>query len=564
MENKEKELFGITPPPTEEKKTEEKPVDNRYKVYGENIYVADKEIIEYYQMSAKLLCFANLLVGRFDDKGNYIIAKEIKRDLVAMDKEISEDGATFFKATNLYMKKNFYYYISLSKTAEGKGKASLYLYEYVGDYLEKDFISSHIADFVDELDSSFKDKVRHSFNLVDVDVPNDDRITPSLAVLMQKMLDEQLRSVDIIEMACQVYVIRSIKNLEKSAQGRRIVEKFKEELAKISKGKQLSFMKQKAILDRIVNSFGGYEVLDIDQKTQQELMQELTKTFNETVARKAIVEAVVPEKKEEKKTGTKSSAKKPAAKKAAGGGGAKKAAGKKAAKSDDKKDKKGGGVAVNDLKGGADKKKTEKESAIDKIFKKLVTTQDVLAQRLKDTKNKKDEEELEVSSKPPKNPGDEEGLDVKSKKKPEQADEVDPNLKKPPVEEEDFNEEDFDISHREAGSVEILAGQADKNGKEDEEENLNFKNLGLSEEEIESFKNMSDEEKKVFLEQRAEAIKVANMTDEERKAYFRKKIEDEERKRREEEERKRAEEARRKKEDERQQGDDDDYANSNT
>ena len=551
MENKEKELFGITPPPTEEKKTEEKPVDNRYKVYGENIYVADKEIIEYYQISAKLLCFANLLVGRFDDKGNYIIAKEIKRDLVAMDKEVSEDGATFFKATNLYMKKNFYYYISLSKTAEGKGKASLYLYEYVGDYLEKDFISSHIADFVDELDSSFKDKVRHSFNLVDVDIPNDDRITPSLAVLMQKMLDEQLRSAEILEMACQVYFIRSIKNLEKSAQGRKIVEKFKEELAKISKGKQLSFMKQKAILDRIVNSFGGYEILDIDQKTQQELMQELTKTFNETVSRKAIIEAVTTDKKEEKKAGGKSSSKKPAAKKAGSDG--KKAAGKKAGKKDEKKDekKKGGGVVVKSLT--KDEKKKDKDSAVDKIFKKIVTTQDILAKRLREASKNKEEE----------------GLDVKSKKKPEQADEVDSNLKKPPVKEEDFDEEDFDISHRQAGSVEILAGQADKKGKEDEEEDLNFKNLGLSEEEISALKDMSDDDRKKFLAQKAEDARVAKMTPEEREKYWREKIEaqkreEAEKKKREEAERRKREEEEKKKQDGKEQGDDDGYENSNT
>ena len=521
MENKEKELFGITPPPAEEKKAEEKPADNRYKVYGENIYVADKEIIEYYQMSAKLLCFANLLVGRFDDKGNYIIAKEIKRDLVAMDKEVSEEGPNFFKATNLYMKKNFYYYISLSKTADGKGKASLYLYEYVGDYMEKDFISSHVADFVDELDASFKDKVRHSFNLVDVDIPNDDRITPALAVLMQKMIDEQLRSADIIEMACQVYVIRALKNLEKSAQGRKIVEKFKEELARISKGKQLSYMKQKAILDRVVNSFGGYEILDIDQKTQQELMQELTKTFNDTVSRKAIIEDATPEKKDEK-AGAKPAAKKPAAKKAGAAGAKKPAAKKKAAGKKEEAKKKSGGVVVNDLKGG-DKKKENKESAVEKILRRVVTTKDILAQRLREAVGKKEEENLEVKSKTPK----QQKINLEKKQ------------------EEDEDGEEFEVFSRGAGDLEKFAGQAKGNNKEGEKEEDKYKELGLTAEEIEQVKNMTEEERKAYyqkkIEEQEEAIKVAKMTPEERKAYYQKMIE--EQKRREKEERERREKA---------------------
>lgn len=395
MENKEKELFGITAPPVQENKetpAEEKQTpatqENLYKVYGADIFVVDKEIQEYYAMSGKLLCFANLLVGRFDSKGNYIISKEIKRDLVAMDKEVSDEGANFFKATNIYMKKNFYYYIGLSKTAEGKGKASLYLYEFVGDFMEKDFLTSHVADYVEELDQNFRDKVRKAFNLVDVDVPNDDRITPALAVQMQKMLDEQLRSKELLEMACQVYVIRALKNFEKSPQGRKIIEKFKTELAKLSKGK-MSYIKQKALLDRIVNSFGGYEVLDVDQRELQALMQELTKTFNETVMRQASVEVVEPKKEEKKAEAKKASAKKGGGK--SGGGGAKKAPAKKktAGKKDDKKDdkkKSGGGVTVEPFKKDEPKKETPSKTSSSKPEIKRVTLQDII------NKHKQEEE----------------------------------------------------------------------------------------------------------------------------------------------------------------------------
>lgn len=496
MENKEKQLFGITPPPVEEKTqggAEKNDVDNRYKVYGQNIYVADKEIIEYYQMSAKLLCFANLLVGRFDDKGNYIIQKEIKRDLVAMDKEVSDEGPAFFKATNVYMKKNFYYYISLSKTAEGKGKASLYLYEYVGDFMDKEFISSHVADFVDELDSAFKDKVRHSFNLVDVDIPNDDRTTPSLAVLMQKMLDEQLRSVELLEMACQVYILRVLKNFEKSAQGKKIVEKFKQELAKISKGK-LSYIKQKALLDRIVNGFGGYETLDVDQQTLQTLMQELTKTYNDTVTRRAVVEAISPEKKEEKKGGAKSAAKKPAAKKAGGGDKkpAKKAAGKKADKKDEKK--KGGGVTIDKPEKKDDKKKDS--SIIDKVLKKIVTVQDVFNQHLK---GKEDNEERNVP------------VARTDNHLEDDAEELEANSKKGEVQEDEDDAEELKVSLRRSTTLEDQAGKMGQ-GLEDEDNDAKYK--GLTPEEIEKLKAEEFEKEKL-----------SKMTPKERAEYQRQKAE---------------------------------------
>ena len=455
MENKEKELFGITAPPVEEKKepsAEEKQSatqENLYKVYGADIFVADKEIQEYYAMSDKLLCFANLLVGRFNSKGNYIISKEIKRDLVAMDKEVSEEGANFFKATNIYMKKNFYYYIGLSKTAEGKGKASLYLYEYVGDFMEKEFLTSHVADYVEELDQNFRDKVRGAFNLVDVDVPNDDRITPTLAVLMQKMIDEQLRSKELLEIACQVYVIRALKNFEKSPQGRKIIEKFKEQLARLSKGK-MSYIKQKALLDRIVNSFGGYEVLDVDQRELQSLMQELTKTFNETVMRKATAEVVEPQKAEKKTEVKKAGAKKAGGK--SGGGGAKKpaakkkAAGKKDAKKDDKK-KKGGGVTVAPFKKDEpkkDDKDSSKKSSKPEI--KKLTLDDII------NKHKQEEE-------------------AKKKTKPNPAI-ASPNDKDKDKDKDEFDE--FDnaggVNDRDPNAIEKLAG--DRNSQLKKEQNF--------------------------------------------------------------------------------------------
>lgn len=333
----------------EEEKKEEKPA---YKVHGHDILVKDELVKKYYQTSMKLLVFSNLLVGRFDDNGNYIISKEIKRDLVVMDKEIDDEGEKFFKAANVYMKKNFYYYISLSMLGDGKAKAALYLYEYVGDFFDKEFLVSHIANFIDNYDQDFRGKVRKAFNLVDVDVPNNDFTTPNLAVLMQRMIDDKIRAYEMYDIMCQAYVMRMLKALEGSELGRDIIEEYKKLLAKAGKGK-LSWIKQKALLDRAINKFGGYERLKEDLVDTKALFAEAIKQYEEIERRKAAVEVIdIPEKEEKKEEKKASSAKKAAAKKPAAGKAAGKAAAKKPAakkKAEEKKVKKGGGVSKKEL-----------------------------------------------------------------------------------------------------------------------------------------------------------------------------------------------------------------------
>ena len=246
-----------------------------------------------------------------------------------MDKEIDEIGETYYKAENVYMKKNFYFHIKISKLPDGKGKAALYLYEFVGDFLPEQFIVSHIADFIDEFDENFKIKVRKAFNLVDVDVPNNDFETPSLAILMQRMIDEEIRSGALYDMACQISLMRLLKMLENSGEkGAQIVVYYKQMLAQV----QGSINKQKypniankILLDRAINTFGGFEKNDITKDQYGQVIGEFNSSADEIESSKTntTVEGGSPTKQEDNK---------PASKKSSGGGGNKSATKKSATK----------------------------------------------------------------------------------------------------------------------------------------------------------------------------------------------------------------------------------------
>ena len=353
MEEKEP-LLKEEVPSVEQKTTEEAEIvkeDAQYKLYGYDVSTSNPEIKAFYQSTMSLLVQSNLLIGDFDDKGNYVITKEIKRDIVVMDKEIEDTGENFFKATSLYMKKNFYFYISISMLPENKAKAKLYLYEFVGDYFDKDFVISHIANYIDNFDENFTDKVKKAFNLVDVDVPNNDFDTPNLAIRMQRMLDEEVRAQDLYEMSCQIFTIRLLKCLENYEKGRKLVQEYKKLLEK-HKGK-LTFVKQKALLERLINKMCGYDEVLKNNPQAQALLAEFIKSYQEILksrVEKDKQEVNSPTAENKKATAGKSASKpagkKPAAKKPA----AKKPAKKAGKKKDDKKKekKKGGGVSESE------------------------------------------------------------------------------------------------------------------------------------------------------------------------------------------------------------------------
>ena len=296
---KKKQQVGIAEKP-EEKKEE---IKRTYQVYDKDITLSDSDIIDYYKTRYKMLAMRFMLVGRFDDKGRYIIKDEIKYDLIAMYKEISDSGEDFYKASCRFFKKDFYFDIKISMLEEGKAKASLYLSEYVEDYMDDDCIVSHIADFVDVFDEHFRVKVRQAFNLVDAAITNEELKVPNLAVLMQDAYDINKYIGGLYDLASQIYVMRMQKLLESGDQTCHDILKRYKELSlndeEMQRDEKHKFSRQKALLDRAIDEKGGLEKLNVNKEGLKNVIGEINKSVKAIEGlqnRPSAIEIMAPEK----------------------------------------------------------------------------------------------------------------------------------------------------------------------------------------------------------------------------------------------------------------------------
>ena len=342
---------GKPAPEKKDDKVEIKP----YKVYDQDFSLTDPDMISYYKTRMKMMCVKFRLVGKFNEKGLYKISNEIRYDLVEMEKEIEENGEDYYKAIALYMKKHFYFTVKIKPIDDGKAKASLYLSEYVQDFLGKEYISSHIADFVDVNDDDFRIKVRKAFNLVDVATKVDDLAVPNLAVVMQDNFDLDLLVGGLYDMASQIYLLRLLKALETCGQpGALVLARYRELLVDndIEINEKHRYTHYKALLDRAVDELGGYDKLNLDPKIVKPIIKDMNKTVKaiDNASMAGMLEADLPDNKVEEMKASKSTSKpskKPVKKDSAP---AKEKPKKKKPKTEKKEDKnKGGGGASVDF-----------------------------------------------------------------------------------------------------------------------------------------------------------------------------------------------------------------------
>jgi len=273
-------------PLEKETKTEEKKDDKvevkPYKVFGQDFSLSDPEIIDYYKTRMKMMTIKYRLVGKVNENAQYKVPDPIRRDLINMEKEIEETGEDFYKAIALYMKKHFYFYIKIVPIEEGKAKASLFLSEYVEDFLGMEYIVSHIADFIDVYDDDYRIKLRKAFNLVDVATKVDDFAVPDLAVLMQDCFDLELVVGGLYDMASQIFLMRMLKLLEEAGPaGAKVLAKYRELLAKskdVEIDEKFRNSYYKALLDRAIDELGGYEKLGLDPKALSSIMKDINGT----------------------------------------------------------------------------------------------------------------------------------------------------------------------------------------------------------------------------------------------------------------------------------------------
>ena len=295
----------------EEKKTE------LYNVYGTDFSISNPDYIDFYKTRFKIMAIKYNLVGRVNNNGRYSITNEVKKDLVNMSKEIEDMGEDFYTASNTYMKKQFFFRVSLTMLEDGKAKASLFLIEYIGDMLESDHIKTRIADYVDQYDEVFRVKVRKVFNLVDVAVPVSDFAVPSLAVIMQDNLDIALTISPLYDIASQIYLLSMLKLLEMAGPaGEDILKTYNslkdgsKDLIDNDKHKNTHL---KMLLDRAIDVHGGLEKLKINKVYIEKNVKDVNtqvKAIEDAQKKMGAMEVIQPKKQEEKKVESKKDPKK--------------------------------------------------------------------------------------------------------------------------------------------------------------------------------------------------------------------------------------------------------------
>lgn len=330
--------------PEQENKPEIKKEDVKlsYKVYGQDFSLNDIDYIDYYRTRMKMIAMRFMLVGRIDDKGVYKIKDEIKYDLISMVKEISDEGEDFIRGEAYFMKKYFYFKIEITRDGI-KAKASLYLSEFVDDFLDDEYIVSHIADFEDVDDQHFVNKTKEAYNLKDVALKNDELKIPNLAILMQDEYDIDKYIGGLYDIASQIYLMRMLKLLEESGDKTclEVIKRYKElsidideenaeedERRNTNKNTRL-----KALLDRAIDEKGGLEKLNVNKEKLKNIVHEINKSvkaIDGLQMNPAAIEVLRPDSPKDggsstsipKKTAGKSSSK-------GGGGGSKNSSDKK-------------------------------------------------------------------------------------------------------------------------------------------------------------------------------------------------------------------------------------------
>ena len=332
----EKKMDTLVSEKKEDKASENKDVEKTegleeakppFVVYGGEVSIEDEEYKAYYKTRYRFLTAMFKLVSKFDSKGRYIISEDVKRELLKMPKEIISSSENEYKAKNLFFGKEFVFKIELTSLEDGNAKATLFLEENVDKTLSPDQITSSIAQYVDKDDDEFRIKVRRVFNLVDVAMPLSEFEYPNLAVTMQNALDIDLVVGDLFDVASQMFLVRLLKLLEESEEGREILNKYKSLLNGDEDKYQRKYTYLRMLLERVIDEHGGYEKLGLDEKKKKQLANDLMLSI-QNLKKKAQEQAGVmevkggePQKKVEPKKNA--PAKKPAKKPSKGGGKAK-------------------------------------------------------------------------------------------------------------------------------------------------------------------------------------------------------------------------------------------------
>ena len=268
-------------PKAEEPKTEEP--KKEFQVFGEDIVLSKIDFIDYQKINNKMLFLQFHLMGQFDEKGEYYIKDDIKKDLIKAQKEIQEEDERGFVAHTTYAKVVFKFEVEITYKEE-IAKADLYICEKIDDREIKTIISSFEA----PNDVDFRIKVREKYNLVDVATTIRDEEVPNLNIWIYWQNEELLYWRDLYEMGSQFFVIRALAIFEGYGEiGKAIIAEYKNKLNEYEDVlPNRKFSKAKEILDEVINKFGGIEKVDDGKGKLKDLVKEFNKPFYKTEEQK--------------------------------------------------------------------------------------------------------------------------------------------------------------------------------------------------------------------------------------------------------------------------------------
>ena len=279
------------------------------------------------------------LLGNFE-KGEYVIPKEIKEELVKIKKVVCEWTANGLKATSKVHGTEFNFEVEVKDFDDNQMIAALFIVEKFFDKELKTFV----VDFVGAKGPFFRDEAMIVFH-IEVDGDSEDKDAyESISERLEKL--KKLNSVErdfVIEMYSELYVLRMLKLLKLCGPlGEKILREYAEQIKALGYDKGIStdfYIKLRRVLDGVIERNGGLATL-VKQNPQIKLPLKEFVDAVELYEKAAQIEAK-PEKKKESSKPVKTEEKSSGGDKKKSGGDKKKdKGGSKPAKKDAKKDKK--------------------------------------------------------------------------------------------------------------------------------------------------------------------------------------------------------------------------------
>lgn len=157
-----------------------------------------EEIINYKSM-LKEVVINNLLIGTISDDGVYRLNKDLKRDLMRMQKGVADESPRYYLAYATLLDKTFHFSISIDDLNEKEVIATLYLTESVQDYPYLESVRTFVASVMLP-NYDLKARIYKTFNLVDT-IPdnNDDKLIQNLLLRMLEIVNQAAPSSAVEE-----------------------------------------------------------------------------------------------------------------------------------------------------------------------------------------------------------------------------------------------------------------------------------------------------------------------------------------------------------------------------